>query len=274
MPAEKLVSNEIEQFYESAAEEKRLTYGLGPLEFERNKELIARFLPAGASFIIDVGGGPGVYAEWLVGLGHSVHLIDPVDKHIRQAKKRAAKLKKPFHAMLGEARFLDFKDGTADVVIEHGPLYHLQQRTDRIAALKKACRVLKPGGVMLGFAINHSVSTLTGLLNGMIHDDQFYAMCMDELKTGLHNPPAAWPGILPQAFFHKPGELLTEVEEAGFTDLELFAVEGMIWLDAKYFESRSNPDKKEKMMGLLRATEQRRELLCFSPHMMICGRKM
>jgi ubiquinone/menaquinone biosynthesis C-methylase UbiE len=273
MAADNLVSSEIEQFYTGAAEEKRLTYGLGPLEFERNKELISRFLPKAPSSIIDVGGGPGVYAEWLAGIGHNVHLIDPVKKHIQQAQKRAAKLKTPFKAILGEARQLDFSDDAADVVIEHGPLYHLQQRADRINALREACRVLKPGGAMLGFAINHSVSTLTGLLNGMIHDDQFYAMCMDELKTGLHNPPAAWPGILPEAFFHKPNELLAEVTEAGFTNLQLFAVEGMIWLDAKYFESRSNPEKKEKMMNLLKATEQSMEMLCFSPHMMVCGRK-
>jgi ubiquinone/menaquinone biosynthesis C-methylase UbiE len=273
MAAENLVSSEIERFYAGAAEDKRLTYGLGPLEFERNKELISRFVPQSPSFIIDVGGGPGMYAEWLSDMGHQVHLIDPVNKHIQQAKKRAAKLKNPFKADLGEARALDLADDAADVVIEHGPLYHLQQRTDRINALKEAYRVLKPGGVMLGFAINHSVSTLTGLLNGMIHDEQFYAMCMDELKTGLHNPPAAWPGFLPEAFFHKPAELLSEVEEAGFTDLQLFAVEGMIWLDAKYFESRSDAAKKEKMMNLLKATEQIPELLCFSPHIMICGRK-
>jgi ubiquinone/menaquinone biosynthesis C-methylase UbiE len=273
MPVNSLVSTEIAQFYTGAAEEKRLTYGLGPLEFERNQELIARFLPAKSSFVIDVGGGPGIYAEWLASLGHNVHLVDPVNKHIQQAQKRAAKLKKTFKAALGEARSLDFRDGVADVVIEHGPLYHLQQRTDRIKALKEAYRVLKPGGIMLGFAINHSISTLTGLLNGMIHDDQFYNMCMGELKTGLHNPPAAWPGILPEAFFHKPNELLAEVTEAGFTGIELFAVEGMIWLDAKYFESRSDPGKKEKMMSLLKGTEQSMELLCFSPHIMICGRK-
>jgi ubiquinone/menaquinone biosynthesis C-methylase UbiE len=273
MNKEKLVSENIDHFYASAAEDQRLSYGLGPLEFERNKELISRFLPAKKGLIVDVGGGPGVYAEWLTGKGYSVHLIDPVKKHIQQAQKRAAKLKRPFKAALGEARMLDFPDSSADLVIEHGPLYHLQQRNDRIVALKEAYRVLKPGGVMLGFAINHSVSTLTGLLNGMIHDKQFYAMCLDELKTGLHNPPATWPGILPEAFFHKPGELLAEVAEAGFTDVDLFAVEGLVWLDGKYFDTRSNPEKKEAMMNLLKATEQNRELLCFSPHMMVVGRK-
>jgi ubiquinone/menaquinone biosynthesis C-methylase UbiE len=273
MTINNLVSIEIDQFYSGASEDKRLTYGLGPLEFERNQELIGRYLPAANSVIIDIGGGPGVYAEWLAGLGHNVQLIDPVSKHIQQAQKRAAKLKMPFKASLGEARNLDFADNSADLVILHGPLYHLQLRGDRIKALKEANRVLKSNGVLLGFAINHTVSTITGLLNGMIHDPQFYEMCRSELETGIHNPPANWPGILPEAFFHKPHELTDEVLEAGFTDTKLFAVEGMVWLDSKYFESRSDPQKKEAMMALLKSTEQNPELLSLSPHLMICGRK-
>jgi len=271
--ANNLVSKEIDMFYSGAAEDKRLTFGLGPLEFERNKELIGRHLPKTGAVIVDVGGGPGVYAEWLAGLGHDVHLIEPVSKHIQQAQKRAAKLKKPFKAILGEARKLDLKDNSADVVILHGPLYHLQLRDDRIKALKEAHRVLKPNGIVLGFAINHTVSTMTGLLNGMIHDQQFYEMCLNELKSGVHNPPASWPGILPEAFFHRPSELTAEVQESGFTNTRLFAVEGMVWLDSKYFESRSNPQKKEAMMHLLKATEENTELLSFSPHLMISGRK-
>jgi hypothetical protein len=63
------------------------------------------------------------------------------------------------------------------------------------------------------------------------------------------------------------------VQEAGFSNTRLFAVEGMVWLDSKYFESRSDPQKKEAMMSLLKATEENVELLSFSPHWMICGRK-
>ncbi len=268
-----LISKELDEFYKNAAEEKRLTYGLGPLELERNQELIGRFLPKKGGTLLDVGGGPGVYSGWLAGLGYKVFLVDPVSKHIQQAQKRSAKLKKPFKAILGEARSLEFEDQSAGLVVLHGPLYHLQKRTDRLAALKEAYRVLKPGGVLLGFAINHSISTLTGLLNGMIHDGQFYEMCLGELATGMHNAPAAWPGILSEAYFHKPAQLIEEVQEAGFTGAELFAVEGMIWLDNKYFETRTNAAKKEKMMKLLRQTEQDQTLLAFSPHMMVCGRK-
>jgi ubiquinone/menaquinone biosynthesis C-methylase UbiE len=149
----------------------------------------------------------------------------------------------------------------------------LQSRADRIKALQEAYRILKPNGILLGFAINHTISTITGLLNGMIHNAQFYAMCRGELNTGIHNPPANWPGILPKAFFHKSQELIDEVLEAGFNNLKLFAVEGMVWLDSKYFESRSDPQKKETMMALLRTTEESRELLSLSPHLMVCGRK-
>jgi len=268
-----LISKQLEEFYKNAAEEKRLTYGLGPLELERNQELIVRFLAEKGGTVLDIGGGPGVYAEWLAGLGYKVFLVDPVGKHVQQAQKRSAKLKKPFKAILGEARSLGFEDSSADLVILHGPLYHLQERAERIAALKESYRVLKPGGALLGFAINHSISTLTGLLNGMIHDPQFYDMCLDELATGIHNAPAAWPGILSEAYFHKPEQLVAEVQEAGFTGTELFAVEGMIWLDSKYFETRTDAAKKEKMMDLLRQTEQDQALLAFSPHMMVCGKK-
>ena len=268
-----LISKELEEFYKNAAEEKRLTYGLGPLELERNQEQISRFLPKKGGTVLDIGGGPGVYAEWLANSGYRVFLVDPVAKHIHQAQKRSAKLKQPFKAILGEARSLEFEDQSADLVILHGPLYHLQQKADRIAALKEAHRVLKPGGVLLGFAINHSISTLTGLLNGMIQDAQFYEMCLAELTTGIHDAPGTWPGILSEAYFHKPAQLLAEVQQAGFGGTQLFAVEGMIWLDSKYFETRTDTAKKEKMMNLLRQTEQDQALLAFSPHMMAFGRK-
>jgi ubiquinone/menaquinone biosynthesis C-methylase UbiE len=268
-----LISKKLETFYTEAAEDERLNYGLGPLELERNKELISRFLPKKGAIILDIGGGPGVYSEWLTNLGYTVYLVDPVEKHIRQAKKRSAKLKTPFKAILGVAAALEFDKNSADLVILHGPLYHLQEYSDRLQALQEAYRVLKPGGLILAFAINHSVSSLTGLLNGMIHDPQFYAMCMEELSTGLHNPPAAWPGILFEAFYHKPVELIAEVTKGGFTGVELFAVEGIIWLDSKYFETRSNPVKKQAMMNLLYQTQQNAELLALSPHLMACGVK-
>lgn len=267
-----LVSPAIDDFYSETSEEDRLRLGLGPLEFERNQELIGRHLSPGAR-ILDVGGGPGIYAEWLAKQGYEVILVDPVQKHIRQAGKRALRLKKPFQTQLGEARQLSFADNFADVVILHGPLYHLQDATHRLAALAEAKRVLKPGGLLLGFAITRAASVLPGLLNGLMHVPAFMEMCKEELVSGRHHAPAGLPGILPEAYYHRPAELIEEVTQAGLNYRQLYAVEGMVWLDSKYFETRSDAEKRKSMMDLLRLTETDQALMALSPHMMIAASK-
>ena len=269
----KLINPDIDSFYTATSEEGRLQLGLGPLEFERNKDLIGRFLPKNG-VIADVGGGPGIYAEWLAGVGHEVHLVDPVEKHIKQANKRSKQSKKPFKAILGEAQKLDLPDNFADVVIMHGPLYHLQEKSERLKALSEAKRVLKPGGVLLGFAINHSASAIVAFVNGAIHIPEILQMCREELTSSLHHPPQNIPGILTSSFFHRPRQLRDEVEEAGFAYINTFAVEGMIWLDKNYFETRADEQKKAAVMELLKLTESDQELLTLSPHMMIAGRKI
>ncbi|PWG79324.1 class I SAM-dependent methyltransferase [Pararcticibacter amylolyticus] len=268
-----LIDSSISDFYAKSSEDTRLTQGVGPLEFERNRDLISRFFIQKRADIFDVGGGTGHYSEWLASVGHRVSLVDPVTKHIKLAQKRSRNAKKPFECILGEARKLPFADGSADMVILHGPLYHLQQQKDRIAALNEAHRVLRKGGVVLGFAITSAASTVAALGNGLIHHDSIFNMCREELITGIHHPPAEFPGILSDAFFHRPDLLRTELEMAGFSTEALLAVEGMAWLDGSFFQSWNNPEKKQRLLELLKLTEDREDLLSFSPHMMIAGRK-
>lgn len=269
-----LIDPAITDFYTQSAEESRLKTGLGPLEFERNKELISRYLPEGNGLIADIGGGPGHYAQWLAGLGHDVILVDPVPLHIRQAQKRASKSKRNFKCILGAAGEVPIENQTADLVILHGPLYHLQDQEERIKALKEARRILKTGGIVLGFAITYAASTLAALQNGMIHHQGVFSMCREELLSGDHFPAEGFPGMLAQAYFHRPSGLKQEFEAAGFRPLDLLAVEGLAWMDSRYFESWATPEKKEQLMTLLRLTEADEGLLCVSPHMMMAAEIM
>jgi len=266
-----LIDSEITNFYTQSSEESRLKIGLGPLEFERNKELISRYLPLSKGLIADIGGGPGHYAQWLASLGHQVILVDPVPKHIQQAEKRSKRSKHTFRCLLGEARALPLEAHSVDVVILHGPLYHLQDYSDRLNVLKEAGRILKMNGVVLGFAITYAASTLAALQNGLIHHHLIFSMGKQELMSGEHYPPADFPGILAQAFFHRPSALISEFEAAGFSPMALLAVEGMAWMDQKYFESWSSPDKKQRLLELIKLTEADPELLCLSPHMMLAA---
>lgn len=263
------VDPKVTNFYSQSSEETRLQLGLGPLEFERNKDIINRYLPNSKGVVADVGGGPGHYAEWLSAKGHEVVLIDPVPKHIQQAEKRARKSKQSFKAVLGEAGHLPFADQSVDVVILHGPLYHLQDQGDRLAALREAKRVLKTGGLVLGFAITYSATLVAALQSSMIHHPDIFAMCKEELLSGKHDAPASFPGILAAAYFHRPSQLQEEFETAGLKKVALLAVEGMIWMDQKYFESWAIPEKRQQLLELLKLTESHSELLCFSPHMVL-----
>jgi len=266
-----LIDSEISDFYNKSSEESRLTIGLGPLEFERNKDLISRYLPVGKAVIADVGGGTGHYAFWLSNLGHDVTLIDPVGKHIRQAQRRSRNSRTAFRVFLGDAMKLPIENRSVDLVILHGPLYHLQERTDRLAAIREASRILKLDGMVLGFAITHAASTLAALHNGLIHEDSIFAMCRQELKSGEHFPSDNFPGMLPSAFFHRPSELINEFGEAGLSASNVFAVEGMAWMDNKYFDSSACPQKKGRLLDLVKLTEKDAELLCISPHIMIAA---
>lgn len=273
MKQKQLISRNIEHFYSKASEETRLEKGMGIFEFERTKILIEKYLLNSPLKIIDVGGGTGKYSAWLAKKGHHVHLVEPVSKHLEIAQHRANRLKKKFQIHQGESRKLEFPNQYADVVILHGPLYHLQKEKDRISAIQEATRVLKNNGIILAFAINHTASTVVGLLNGLIHKKSFFEMCKEELNTGKHNPPEDFPWLLAEAYYHNPEQLKYEFTQQDLIHLNTHAVEGMAWLDKNFFASLLNENQKNTLCQLIELTENDSSLLSFSPHMMIATQK-
>lgn len=273
MNNKQLISRNIEEFYNKASEETRLEKGMGVFEFERIKFLIEKYTSSTPSKIIDIGGGTGKYSEWLAKKGHQVHLAEPVLKHINIAKDRANKLKNKFSVHQSDSRKLEFPNNFADLIILHGPLYHLQKKEDRDITIREAKRVLKNNGIILGFAINYTASTLVGLLNGLIYKKSFFEMCKEELTTGIHNPPNDFPWLLAEAYYHKPEEFKNEFTNQGLTYLNTYAIEGMAWLDKDYFVNMLNNKRKKTLLELIKITENDSYLLPFSPHMMIAVKK-
>ncbi len=273
MNNKQLINRNIELFYNKASEETRLNKGMGVFEFERVKCLIEQFITEPALKIIDVGGGTGKYSEWLARKGHEVHLVEPVEKHLKLAQNRARKIKNKYSVHQGESRNLKFQNNYADLIILHGPLYHLQNKEDRVLTIKEAKRVVKNKGIILGFAINYTASTLVGLLNGLIHNKFFFEMCKEELTTGIHNPPENFPWLLAEAYYHNPAELKEEFLDQELEYLNTYAVEGMAWLDKDFFSNITNNKRKTNLLELINVTQNDSYLLAFSPHMMIAAQK-
>src|SRR3954452_21687003 len=105
----------------------------GRLEFARTVELLERVLPAPPARVLDVGGGTGVHARWLAAAGFEVVLVDLLPDHVARAARIDG-----VQALVGDARALALENGDFDVVLLLGPLYHLVEASDRLAALREA----------------------------------------------------------------------------------------------------------------------------------------
>lgn len=256
--------------YRQVREDLRLKQDAGRLELARAQELILRHLPKPPGVVLDVGGAAGVYSAWLGSLGYETHLIDPVPHHVEEARKLSAHIK---FAAVGDARKLLQADGSIDAVLLLGPLYHLTDRGERLAALGEAHRVLRRGGLVYAAAISRFASLLDGLVRGFIDDPRFVPILEQDLATGQHRNPSNDPNFFTTAFFHRPEEMTAEIAEAGFTMIELAAVEGPGWL-ARDFEARwGDPARREQLLALVRKVEHEPALIGLSLHMLAVAKK-
>ncbi|MGH9118805.1 MAG: class I SAM-dependent methyltransferase [Acidimicrobiales bacterium] len=251
--------------YERTDEDARLRGDRGGLELVRTQEIIGRWLPDGAPLrILDVGGGTGVHAEWLAAEGHRVHVVDPVPLHVDTVLARPG----PVTAALGDARRLDHDDASFDAVLLLGPLYHLTERDDRLAALGEAMRVVVPGGPVFVAAISRFASLFDGLARERLFDPTFRSIVRRDLAEGQHRNPTGNPEWFTTAFFHHPDELGQEIEAAGLTLVSLLGVEGMAIWQPGVEERWSDPSAREIILEAARATEAEPTLRGLSAHLL------
>jgi SAM-dependent methyltransferase len=254
-------------------EDARLRGGLGRLELARVQEVVRRSVPRRSGLaVVDVGGATGVHAEWLLDDGHDVHLVDLLPRHVERARERLG-ARAGFRADVGDARHLPREDATADVVLVLGPLYHLQERSDRVAAWREAHRVLVPGGVVVAMAISRFASLMDGLAQSYLFEPGFRSIVQADLATGRHANPTGDPRWFTDAYFHHPDELPAEAQEAGLDVVETVGVEGMVhWM--KHLAPRwEDPADREVLLESARAIEHEPTLLGLSSHLLTVARR-
>jgi SAM-dependent methyltransferase len=204
-----------------------------------------------------------------------VHLYEPVPLHVAQAEQ--ASRAQPTHPVasftVGDARSLGRPDDSTDAVLLLGPLYHLTDRADRLAALREARRVLRPGGTLVAAAISRFASALDGLRGGYLDDPAFAAIVRRDLADGQHRNPTGHPAYFTTAFFHHPDELRQEVVDAGLTGGQVLAVEGPAWLLRDFDAHWDEPARRERLLDVVRRVEADPSLLGASAHLLAVARK-
>lgn len=220
------IDPDIEWYYNKGGEASRLNQRY-KLEAIRTRRLIEKHLSDAAHEIVDIGGAAGAYAFWLSEQGYSVHLVDPIPLHIRQAEDASRDLGVTLAGLhIASAEELPFEDAAFDTALFMGPLYHLIERHTRIKALRECRRILRPGGQIFAVAISRYGTVVEGLFKDYISLPRYADLMLEAARTGIHRNPDRQSGFFTTAYFHTPAELAQELIEAGFGNLKMRAIEG------------------------------------------------
>jgi SAM-dependent methyltransferase len=257
--------------YESILEESRLSEGMAEIELVRTQEILRRWLPSPPARVLDAGGATGVHAEWLLAEGYAVHLLDITPRHVNQA--RASLGDWGLTAQVADARSLPLHSDSFDAVLLLGPLYHLQERADRVRVLIEARRVVRPDGLVAAAAISRFASLFDGLVRGFLFDSDFRAIAHRDLLDGRHSNVDNRPHWFTTAFFHRPEQLEEEICSAGLSFVEVVGVEGLAgWLPQLERHWAQEPDRKV-ILDAIRLVEAEPSLLGLSAHLLAIARR-
>lgn len=211
-----MLNADVDEYYTTRTDEsERLMVPLkGRLERIRVRQILTRIMPAHPARIADIGGGPGVHAQWLHQCGFDVELLDPVLRHVDEASLAG------LNARLGDARQLPWANNTFDVALLMGPLYHLTTFDDRQRALSEATRVLRPDGLVVVTAINR-LSTLIGSTVANTLPDR--REIVEEILLTGYSPSNDRQA---EMYYHSVEELRVEMLAAGLKLVQLYGVTG------------------------------------------------
>jgi hypothetical protein len=173
---------------------------------------------------------------------------------------------------VADARHLPQESHSADVVLVMGPLYHLTEHADRIAALNEAFRVMVDGGIVAVAAISRYASAMDGLSRRIL-DPQFIAIRNRDLTDGQHRNNTGTLNYFTTAYFHRPDDLRGELEEAGFEGVSVLGVEGPAWILPDFGERWADAALRQEMLEIGRALEAEPSIVGISAHLLGIGRK-
>ncbi len=258
-----------------------------PVEYRITLRYLRRYLPDGV-VVAEVGVGGGLYSEYMLRRGCTLHLVDVSEKLIEattarlQEKGLFGRVASVTRASATDMTFL--QDATVDAVLLLGPLYHLSTLEERKSAVAEAGRILKPGGLLFAAGINRLtylrdmfrpidlpgmedlVKEIQGLFRRELRERTFPT---EYLATGCLDPKHAPP----IGYAH-----MTTVEEfrglfvEGFEDLQLVGGESFTSPAPDHLGSEPAEDQ-ELWLDLVEITGATRDGLAYSDHFLYVGRK-
>jgi len=221
--------------------------------------------------IADVGGATGAYSYWLAKMGHHVHLLDLAKNHVEIAMQKGQDTGVTLASYkCADARELPYESESMDMVLLMGALYHFRDKESRLKCLTEASRVLKKRGILITTIMNRYNYLISSLKYKHLIEGMGIEPIEKALTTGIIDNTEYTR--LPLSYGYIPGEIVLDMNDVGFTDVNLIAVEGI----ANALGNNQLPEDKNEAERLLRCielVESAPELMGVSRNIIAVGRK-
>jgi 2-polyprenyl-3-methyl-5-hydroxy-6-metoxy-1,4-benzoquinol methylase len=258
----------IRDFYDSNVQ-KEWNRTMGRPEFLLTCRMFERYIKHGEK-VLDIGGGPGRYSLWLATKGCDVTLFDLSPENAKFAAERAAEQSLSIKTVAGDAREADkLVAGQFDHVLLMGPMYHLFEETDRIAAVNAALKLLNPGGkIFISF-----LNMFSGIIYYMKHLPDISADPVgDEFTKKVIEGKSFGCDAFTKAFFVDLREILPFMAQFPLEKLHFFGQEGVI-APCETGIMQQSREVVDMWLDFSEAVWQREEFLSYSEHLMYVGKK-
>ena len=252
--------------YDAGVEEEynRLTESpLREAEFQLIIDLFDEYIPNGAT-IIDIGSGPGRYAEYLLKRECKVGVVDLSAKSLKAFSDRmigSCFEQNILYNQVSCATQLNWiNDNSADAILLMGPLYHLIDENHRKKALNHCKRILKPGGYLFSVFLSPFPLMIktsdTNKSSYLYVNKDLYKHIQTDITTHTHfqgfDVPQyrCWPKDAEKLFFAH-----------GFETTRVRNIEGIAsFFDNTKISSYSASNKKQMLYNQLKATSEEKKL--------------
>lgn len=135
------------EYYGSYDEDSRLRSKHGMVEYLTTMRYIEKYIKPGMR-ILEIGAATGRYSHELAQRGYRVDAVELV-KHNIDIFREKTMPGENVTIRQGNAKDLSFfEEGTYDITLLLGPMYHLFTAEEQLQALKEAIRVTKQGGIV------------------------------------------------------------------------------------------------------------------------------
>ncbi len=161
--------NHLEDYYNNYDEEGRLLSRHGQVEYLTTMKYIKECLEGiAAPAILEVGAGTGRYSIALAKQGLRVTAVELIEHNLEILRSKLDGTE-PIATLQGNALDLCvFPDGSFDLTMLLGPMYHLYTKEEKLKALSEAVRVTRPGGhILVAYCMNEP--TVIQYVFGMDH---------------------------------------------------------------------------------------------------------